>query len=157
MNLLASVKWARDVAYDFMQAKTQARSGGGSSVVTDWEAPSVGVIRTNVDAAFYANDQQGPPEWWLERSMGVFQVARARWRPSVANALLAEATACRDYTRLATERAIDRVVIETDSLCSMGMLGPLGYVEDWARWRSNGLCARLSNKDLCLLGCSSLN
>jgi len=66
-----------------------------------------------VDAAFAAHVSQGATGFVLRVGAGRFEGGHARWNFHGLDALMMEAYACRDGIRLATEKGVTKLQLET--------------------------------------------
>lgn len=87
-----------------------------------WESPPQGWLKVNSDAAFNANSSAGAPGVVIRDADGRLLPAAAKHYPILADALTGELLAARDGLALASQRGLDKVILESDNLTMVNML-----------------------------------
>jgi ribonuclease HI len=110
-----SVKWATETAIDLCQVGKEKKDKPRRPLAT-WKPPAPEVIKINVDAGFRIENMDGTTGVVLRDHRGKLIRAQALWYKYAASPLIMEAEAVRDGVRLATDLALQRIQLETDSL-----------------------------------------
>lgn len=112
--LKCSVQWAADTAFDLWQAAQSAPAKPVPTTREKWSPPPSGWTKCNVDAAFNGSDHSASSGLILRDSEGRPSGGGAKWYEHSLSATAAEARACCDGLRLAQDRGIQKVILETD-------------------------------------------